>query len=846
MKKIGLALCILISLFSNHFNAQTGLAFNGSSNSVTTSVAPVLNNLPRTVDAWIKTTSAVTSQLVICDWGAMSPNGSRFTLNLINSKLRIEVGGVGFAGTTNLNTGQWFHVTAVYSPSISVGANVFLYVNGVLEASGNFTGYSVLATSSAGGFRIGVRNDGINFFPGSIDEVKVYNYDRTQAQVAADTVEYCTPQPGLVAYYKLNEGIPNGTNTGSTTAIDYSGNGNNGTLNSFSLTGSASNWVTGRVRSSAPTISISPSTNICIGTALNFSTNATTNFTWSTGNTNSNPIAVTPSVSGTYSISVTNSLNCTTSSFVTVSNSPPNVTVVATQNSICLGASTSFSANGASTYSWSGGITNGQVFSPTVTSTYSLAAGNGCGLVNSVHTITVAPLQITTLANPSLVCEGSNCSLAAVASANGFTWSPGGQTGSTITITPFSNAVYTVAATDGTCVGTQTVQITTKTTPSISVSNTFVTLCEGVSTSITASGAGNNGSYLWSPGGSILASITVTPNATINYTVVGTNSLGCSSSAQIPILVLASPVFTVSASNTLVCNGQSIVLAAGGANTYTWSSGATTASTSVIPSFAYSVYSVSATSSNNTCTATQTVAIAVITPSVTYTSSVSICNGSSAILTATGANTYTWNNLPVGTSAQQVFSPTITTTYTLIANTQSLTTSCLSTHFSTVIVNPNPVVLAVASITQTICNGITNTLTASGANTYTWSGINLTTAQIIVTPSVSTTYTVVGITNDGCQNTAQIQVKVNACTGVFEHTVGQEFNLYPNPANEQLTISSELEMVLEMYTIKGQLMKTIRINNGTTRIDVSDLTKGLYLFKAQGQSFSLCKKIVIQ
>ena len=57
--------------------------------------------------------------------------------------------------------------------------------------------------------------------------------------------ELCSQDPNLQLYLKFNGGTAGGSNTGVTSATDNSGNGNNGTLNNFSLTGTTSNWVTG-------------------------------------------------------------------------------------------------------------------------------------------------------------------------------------------------------------------------------------------------------------------------------------------------------------------------------------------------------------------------------------------------------------------------------------------------------------------------------------------------------------------------------------------------------------------------------------------------------------------------
>lgn len=407
-KNLFAVITALMSLSLN-FYSQTALHFNGVNNIVQTNNAPVLNNQSRTVDAWIKTTATQTTQMVLCDWGIFTTLGSRYTLNITNNRLRIEVGGIGLTGNQLVNTGQWMHVTAVYESSITTGNNVFLYVNSVLDAAGTFTGYPVLSTTNTTGLRLGVRVDGLNFYTGAMDEVKVYNYARSAAQVAADTVEYCAPQTGLVAYYKLNEGIPNGINTGSVTAIDYSGFANNGTLSTFTLSGTSSNWVPGRVRQNAPLISASPGTIICAGSPHSLSVTTANTFTWSTGNSSSTLIAVSPTISTVYSISVTNNQNCVAFSTlsITVSNGLPSLSITTSQNPMCLGASALLTARGAQTYSWTGGITNNLPFTPTTTTSYSLLASNGCGTVNFVQTLTVLPLPVTALTSVSNLCQGS-------------------------------------------------------------------------------------------------------------------------------------------------------------------------------------------------------------------------------------------------------------------------------------------------------------------------------------------------------------------------------------------------------------------------------------------------------
>jgi len=827
---------IVTLLFLNmRLMAQVALAFNGVNNYMSSNGTPVLNNQARTVDAWIKTTSTVTTQMVICDWGTTSTNGSRFTLNTISGKLRIEVGGVGIIGTTSVNTGVWTHVTAVYNPAITSGPNVFLYINGQLELSGNFTGYTSLTTSNAVGFRIGVRVDGINYFNGAIDEVKVYNYARTQSQIAADTMEVCVPETGLVAYYRLNEGLANAVNTNST-ATDYSGNANTGTLNSFTLSGTTSNWVTGRVRAGGASISASPGAFLCSGNTVTLSTNATSNYTWSNGNSSSTLITLSPSISTTYSISTTNSLNCVsvTTIAVIVNSTVPNPSVAIANSTICPGMSTSFTASGAPTFTWSGGVINGQPFTPTTTTAYSLQASNGCGISNSIYTITVAPLQVNTTVNNTFVCSGSTCALTASAPVNGFTWMPGSQTGSTILVAPISTTIYTVTASNGTCVSNSTIQIVPQPRPSITLSQTIATICNGDSVIVIANGAGANGTYTWLPSGAHTTSMSMSPTASTLYTVMATNSIGCSSTANFPVIVLTTPTVTVLASKTVVCLGDSLLLNASGADTYLWSNGSTLSSLYVKPTNGNTNYTVVGTNTNTGCADGITIGANVIIPNIVYTSSVTLCQGKSFTLSASGASTYTWNSFSVGNSGQFSVNPSTTTTYTLLALTSTLSANCLSTRIATVFVNPLPTVAVIAN-NPTICAGEAATLQASGALTYSWTNGSIT-PSIVITPSSTSVYTVLGTDVNNCTSAHTYTQQVRACNQIQETNAPRNFvKLFPNPSNGNLhlTFTSNGYKQVQVYDLVGKHMMELNHDKTELDMDLSHLPKGVYMVTVQ-------------
>jgi hypothetical protein len=139
---------------------------------------------------------------------------------------------------------------------------------------------------------------------------------------------------------------------------------------------------------------------------------------------------------------------------------------------------------------------------------------------------------------------------------------------------------------------------------------------------------------------------------------------------------------------------------------------------------------------------------------------INICVGQSTTLTVncggdcTGA-TYTWGDGPTG--ASRVVSPTTTTTYTVTVS--RFGQGCTSTAEITINVSAIPSV-AISPAGATICQGNSQSLTASGAASYSWSeGSN--TASINVSPATNTTYTVVG-SNGACTSSASALVNVVA------------------------------------------------------------------------------------
>ncbi len=232
--------------------------------------------------------------------------------------------------------------------------------------------------------------------------------------------------------------------------------------------------------------------------------------------------------------------------------------------------------------------------------------------------------------------------------------------------------------------------------------------CSGSGVGISASGADT---YTWEPGNLSGASISVDPSLTTTYIVTGTTS-GCSDTAE--VLVTVSDV--VASSDVSICIGASTTLSASGANTYTWEPGSLSgASISVQPSTT-TIYTVYGTDPSN-CITTDEVTVTVNpVPNISASNDTTVLSGTPAMLSASGADSYTWS--PVGLSGQSVsVSPSVNTIYTVTGTISA--TSCTSTEDITVDVIP---LAPNVSGNLSLCSGYETQLIAAGVSgaSLTW------------------------------------------------------------------------------------------------------------------------------
>ncbi len=302
--------------------------------------------------------------------------------------------------------------------------------------------------------------------------------------------------------------------------------------------------------------------------------------------------------------------------------------------------------------------------------------------------------------------------------------------------------------------------------------------------------------------------------------------------------------------SSTVCASSTTTLTASGTATYSWSPSSGLSTNTGASVIANPTVTTTYTVTGTTYASTRTATITVYALGVTINTA-TICTGSTATLTANGATTYTWSNS--ATTASISVSPTITSNYTVTAT--GGINNCTDVFTTTVTVNPIPIITINPPI-DTICAGVTTTLTASGALTYTWSNTytsnTSTGATIYPSPVNTANYIVTGIDVNGCKNTVASTIIVNTTNFSVAFSATQQLltappfivqftNSTPSPSNYTFTWlfgdgqsqQTNNASVFHTYSYNGNYDVTlIAISNSTGCTDT--LFKGGYIFCTGG------------
>jgi Zn-dependent metalloprotease len=496
---------------------------------------------------------------------------------------------------------------------------------------------------------------------------------------------------------------------------------------------------------------------------VNFSNSSTgaTTYSWTFGDggtsTTASP-AHTYTAGGIYAVQMVATGSCSASakdtmkkvSYITV-NGPP--TAVSPAPS-CVASTHSLTANGVGSITWSnasGTVAVGSNYvTPTITTTTSYSVTSSIMTAGSA-TLTGAPTNTNTIGAGSYLAISNNHYLVFDALV-GFTLKTVDayvQTaGTTLTVQVLDNAGVVLATASPTVVvGKNVISLNVHIPP-----GTGYKLTAGGTATLFRNNAGASYPIAVGTAASITGNDVMATAPTYYYWFynwIYAKDIPCNSSPTVvTVSVSASP--TVTATSATVCAGTNANLTANGATTYTWNPGGLTGATVTVTPSSTTAYTVTGATAGCSSVANGIVTVNA-SPTVTA-SAASICTGASANLSANGATSYTWN--PGGLTGPTVtVTPSSTTSYTVTGTSAG----CTNSTNAVVTVNATP---TVTTASGTVCAGSSANLNAGGATTYTWNPGGLTGASVVVSPSVTTTYSVTGA-NGNCTNAANAVVTVN-------------------------------------------------------------------------------------
>lgn len=316
-------------------------------------------------------------------------------------------------------------------------------------------------------------------------------------------------------------------------------------------------------------------------------------------------------------------------------------------------------------------------------------------------------------------------------------------------------------------------------------------------------------------------------------------------SATTPVVATINPGSSaVNVTSGTVCAGDSATITASGATTYSWNTGATTASITVAPS-STTTYTVTGTtpgcgSVNNTSTVTvnqlPSLLIAPASPAV--------CAGNSVTLTANGAASYTWSTGDA--TASTTDTPAGNTTYTVTGTDAN---NCSASATTDVVVNPLPVINFSLANTTVCVNASPEALSATPAG-GTFSGTAVSGSSFDPQASGAGTFGITYAYTDslGCSSTLSDSISVDACTGIAQYN-GSNLVVYPNPVRDQLMLKNlEGTALVKVMDQTGRLVLETSVSpqSGEARINTASLSEGVYHISISSNNSILSRRIIVQ
>jgi hypothetical protein len=552
---------------------------------------------------------------------------------------------------------------------------------------------------------------------------------------------------------------------------------------------------------------------------------------------------------GTFTITYTYSdgNNCTNSTTQSITVNPlptaPSVTPISPIN-ICDGSSATLNAGpGYNSYEWKNTqgtiVGTGQSILVNSSSSYSVMVTNnfGCEILSAPTVVNVNPLPIINLGNDTTICLGGTISLNAGVPNATYLWSNGAVSQS---ITVSNQGVYSVTVTSAnncSATGSRTINTAQILVPVVTATGN-TTICTGDSVRLTTT---TFASYLWNDG--LTTSQTYYAHTAGQVIVTVTDATGCTgSSVPVNINLLPLPAINISANGpTEFCTGSSVVLSGSpGFTNYQWSNNVQTESNTINQPGTYTVTAQGANGCFGTSAPVSVVVHFPPTPVITANGPTTFCKGGSVILTCEpNGQIYLWSS---GNTTQAI-NVTVSGDYGVRVQ------DGFGCQDSTYILNPIHVEV-ISPMPLVTTSG--NTFTSTPFQTYQWfrkgSGGNPDLAipganGISYTATQSGIYYVVVTDASGCTGKG-FEIE-HTYIGIENPEVFTRWNLFPNPADEMLTLEIGLakpgDIAISIISMEGKIVRELDLgiqNKETIKsFPIGQLASGLYtiLVRANGQ-----------
>jgi gliding motility-associated-like protein len=638
------------------------------------------------------------------------------TITLVASDLIVCVDGTSTLTASGGDTYTW---TSSNLPSLSATTGNPVTVTADMQATYTVTGTDVNGCTGTATITIDVH---------AIPQATV-NANPPQICVGASTA--LTASGGVDYTWSPATGL--NTTTGANVTC------NAAITTTYDITVTDANGCTGisqytQIVNPLPVADAGPDAAVCGGLATTLNATGGVAYSWSpaiglSATNVADPVA-SPAAQTTYTVTVTDANGCTSTDDIVVFVNPLPIATVGADQTICTGASAVINGNGGVTYQWTPatGLNDATLQNPTaspnVTTNYSLVVtdANGCVSAPSAPVTVVVvpqpPAPTINASGPIAFCDGGSVTLTSSVAGNN-TWSTSAVANS-ITVSTSGN--YTAFYFDANGCQSATSAPTTVTVHPLPAAPTItaggpLSFCNGGSVTLSAP-AGYT--YAWSTGETTQA-ITVSTAGAFSVTVTDGN--GCTAvsantnTALFPIP--PAPVITTSGP-TSFCDGGNVTLSGPAAQSYTWSTGATTSNILVNTSqngITLSIVDMNGCPSPPSNPMNVTVFPTPLAPVINAGGPAAFCQGGNVVLSTVPANSYLWNN--GATTANITVSSGGNYTVTIVDG-NGCTSPASAPFVVTVWPLPSPPVIS-ANGPLTFCINDNVVLTSNQPNGNTWS-----------------------------------------------------------------------------------------------------------------------------